>query len=120
MDDEVITISDDIHTGLTLVAALAPTPLPISSWRSLGGYLNYATWAQRERFIELDKAIMTAQAQQREKTLERANELELCMPHDEPDILTIPPGRDHCESVSSILIMIHQRAARDQQDRPTD
>jgi hypothetical protein len=34
---------------------------------------------------------MTDQAQQREKNLERANELELCMPHDEPDILTIAP-----------------------------
>ena len=77
MDDEVITISDGIHTGLKLVPTLAPTPLPISSWRSLGGYLNYATWTQRERFIELDKAIMTAQAQQREKNPERANELEL-------------------------------------------
>jgi hypothetical protein len=91
MDDEFITISGDIHTGLNLVPAVAPTPLPISSWRSLGGYLNYGTWTQRERFIELDKAIMTAQAQQRKENLERAaNQLESCMRHDEPGILMIP------------------------------
>jgi hypothetical protein len=28
-----------------------------SIWRSLGGRLNYEFWAERERFLELDRAI---------------------------------------------------------------
>jgi len=31
--------------------------LPPSPYRSLGGYLNYAGWSERERFMELDRAI---------------------------------------------------------------
>ena len=27
------------------------------SWVSLGGYFDYSTWADRERFVELDRAI---------------------------------------------------------------
>jgi len=33
------------------------TKLPTSRFRSLGGYLNYAGWPNRQRFIELDRAI---------------------------------------------------------------
>ena len=31
--------------------------LPPGPWRSLGGYLDYSIWADRERFLELDSAI---------------------------------------------------------------
>ncbi len=30
-------------------------------WRSLGGYFDYTFWADRERFLELDKAIASGQ-----------------------------------------------------------
>ena len=35
--------------------------LPPSEWRSLGGYFDYCQWADRERFMELDKAIASSQ-----------------------------------------------------------
>lgn len=39
-----------------------PMPkLPPSEWRSLGGYFDYCLWADRERFMELDRAIAAAQ-----------------------------------------------------------
>ncbi len=40
-------------------SAIAPPleKLPPSRWRSLGGYLNYAEWPERERFAELDRAL---------------------------------------------------------------
>ena len=31
--------------------------LPKGPWRSLGGYLDYTDWSDRDRFIELDDAI---------------------------------------------------------------
>jgi hypothetical protein len=34
--------------------------LPPGTWRSLGKYLDYTNWADRERFIELDRAIQLA------------------------------------------------------------
>ena len=55
------------QTNLTLVyggtqeagEALQPQAdtQPTSIWRSLGGSLNYEFWAERERFLELDRAI---------------------------------------------------------------
>ena len=38
--------------------------LPPSEWRSLGGYFDYCHWADRERFMELDKAIASTQRSQ--------------------------------------------------------
>jgi hypothetical protein len=38
--------------------------LPPSEWRSLGGYFDYCLWADRERFMELDKAIAATQRSQ--------------------------------------------------------
>jgi hypothetical protein len=35
--------------------------LPPSPWRSLGGYFDYDHWADRERFVELDRAIAASQ-----------------------------------------------------------
>jgi len=35
--------------------------LPPGEWRSLGGYFDYCLWADRDRFIELDKAIAANQ-----------------------------------------------------------
>jgi hypothetical protein len=31
--------------------------LPPGEWRSLGGYFDYTQWADRDRFLELDRAI---------------------------------------------------------------
>ena len=31
--------------------------VPPSPWRSLGGYLDYSSWKDRDRFLELDRAI---------------------------------------------------------------
>lgn len=31
--------------------------LPPGPWRSLGGFLNYETWEERDRFIELDEVL---------------------------------------------------------------
>lgn len=38
--------------------------LPPSEWRSLGGYFDYEHWADRDRFMELDRAIAAAQRSQ--------------------------------------------------------
>ncbi len=38
--------------------------LPPSDWRSLGGYFDYALWADRDRFMELDRAISASQRTQ--------------------------------------------------------
>lgn len=38
--------------------------LPPSPWRSLGGYFDYSQWSDRERFMELDRAIAAAQRNQ--------------------------------------------------------
>ena len=86
-------ISGEAHAELELLPDLALTPLAASSWRSLGGYFNYETWPHRERFLNLDRAIMIAKAQQLEEHPERAKEVaaQLCMPHDEADIPTISP-----------------------------
>jgi hypothetical protein len=35
--------------------------LPPGPWRSLGGYLDYSDWPERDRFIELDRAIEAGQ-----------------------------------------------------------
>jgi hypothetical protein len=38
--------------------------LPPSPWLSLGGYFDYVHWADRERFMELDRAIAASQRNQ--------------------------------------------------------
>jgi hypothetical protein len=35
--------------------------LPPSDWRSLGGYFDYGPWSDRDRFMELDRAIAASQ-----------------------------------------------------------
>jgi hypothetical protein len=32
--------------------------LPPGPWRSLGGYFDYSKWSERDRFLELDHAIL--------------------------------------------------------------
>jgi hypothetical protein len=43
-------------------------------YRSLGGYFDYSLWPDRERFLELDKAIATGQ-DLRDASLEQENGL---------------------------------------------
>ena len=38
--------------------------LPPSEWRSLGGYFDYSLWADRDRFMELDRAIAASRQSQ--------------------------------------------------------
>ena len=38
--------------------------VPPGEWRSLGGYFDYSHWVDRERFLELDKAIAANQRSQ--------------------------------------------------------
>jgi hypothetical protein len=46
-----------------LLENTTPLPkLPPGPWRSLGGYFDYSTWADRERFLELDRALSTARS----------------------------------------------------------
>jgi hypothetical protein len=48
---------------------MARTPMtqfPCVPWRSLGGFLNYENWPERERFLELDRKIRILRAQERE------------------------------------------------------
>jgi hypothetical protein len=35
--------------------------LPPGEWRSLGGYFDYSHWIDRDRFMELDRAIAASQ-----------------------------------------------------------
>ncbi len=48
-------------------AALPATKLPPGPWRSLGGYMDYSGWADRERFLELDAAIARMREQEKER-----------------------------------------------------
>jgi hypothetical protein len=43
-----------------------PQKLPPTPWLSLGGYLDYSGWEERERFMELDRAIGSLAPHQRE------------------------------------------------------
>ena len=43
----------DFSNAFPLLYELPPGP-----WRSLGGYLDYADWPERERFAELDRSIL--------------------------------------------------------------
>ena len=47
---------------LDMLARVSPGPkslpkVPPGPWRSLGGYLDYSSWKDRDRFLELDRAI---------------------------------------------------------------
>jgi hypothetical protein len=48
--------------------------LAAGPWRSLGGYFDYTHWSDRERFLELDKAIAASQ-ELRDSEVERDDEM---------------------------------------------
>jgi hypothetical protein len=50
-----------VETGESRLQKLPPT-----QFRSLGGYLDYDDWKDRERFMELDRAINALPPHQRE------------------------------------------------------
>ena len=60
--------AEDVETQEP-AAALPAAKLPAGPWRSLGGYMDYSGWEDRERFLELDAAI----ARRREQEKEREN-----------------------------------------------
>jgi hypothetical protein len=48
--------------GITSPGSLGPLEkVAPGPWRSLGGYFDYGSWEDRERFLELDAAIARAQ-----------------------------------------------------------
>jgi hypothetical protein len=61
-------MTSDLYADREFLACEAARPLtgshhwlpdqPPSPWRSLGKKLNYSNWEDRDRFIELDAAIM--------------------------------------------------------------
>src|SRR5580658_3414955 len=53
------TESVDLHCSLPEIVCAAPRlrKLPPGPFRSLGGYLDYEEWPDRERFMELDRAL---------------------------------------------------------------
>src|ERR1700722_15564995 len=53
---EPIGHDEEQRAGRSPLVKLAPGP-----WRSLGGYLDYTCWPERERFLELDLAIKSRQ-----------------------------------------------------------
>ena len=61
--------TDEIKPPLQKLAA--------GPWRSLGGYFDYSLWPDRERFLELNKAIAAGQ-EGRETISERDVEYRLC------------------------------------------
>ncbi len=57
--------SREVRTHQRSYESTPPLPkLPPSDWRSLGGYFDYCLWADRERFMELDRAIAASQRTQ--------------------------------------------------------
>jgi len=50
--------NDTFVDSCDLPEKVAPGP-----WRSLGGYLDYTTWPDRKRFLELDRAIAASRCQ---------------------------------------------------------
>ena len=55
-------VVNDAANGAAAPEIKPPLPkLAAGPWRSLGGYFDYTHWADRERFLELDKAIAASQ-----------------------------------------------------------
>jgi len=55
-------------TGISLALETAlPVPrVAAGPWRSLGGCLDYSQWPDRDRFLELDRALTMAQRREAE------------------------------------------------------
>ena len=54
-------VAHDVETA-NAVREIKPLPkVEMGPWRSLGGCFDYTHWADRERFLELDKAIASCQ-----------------------------------------------------------
>jgi hypothetical protein len=52
----------DAGIGMPSRENKCPLPkLAEGPWRSLGGYFDYSLWADRDRFLELDRAIAAGQ-----------------------------------------------------------
>jgi hypothetical protein len=51
--------SDELSAA---IETSTPIPrFPPGPWRSLGGYFDYSQWPDRDRFLELDRALASAQ-----------------------------------------------------------
>jgi hypothetical protein len=58
-------VNREENAGLELVPEAAGPLCRVEPgpWRSLGGYFDYSGWADRERFLELDRAIAAGEVQ---------------------------------------------------------
>jgi hypothetical protein len=57
-DNRLRRLQGDEMRALETVEVKEPLQrVPESPWRSLGGFLDYSNWHDRERFLELDRAI---------------------------------------------------------------
>lgn len=59
--------SNDSQETSEPAAGIPAKKLPPGPWRSLGGYMDYSGWDERERFLELDAAIARIREQDRER-----------------------------------------------------
>ena len=58
--EQEVRITRNVRTDISSREVRPPLPkLAAGPWRSLGGYFDYSHWPDRERFLELDKAIAT-------------------------------------------------------------
>jgi hypothetical protein len=60
---------DDADGGVAFEASTLMPRLPAGSWRSLRGCFDYSRWHDRERFLELDRALASAQCPEPEDIL---------------------------------------------------
>jgi hypothetical protein len=62
--DSCYSVRENDHqdaVGIALGETSTPLPrLAAGAWRSLGGCLDYSGWKDRDRFLQLDKAIASA------------------------------------------------------------
>jgi hypothetical protein len=52
MDDQTLTANPEDVEAVSRLRRLPPGP-----FRSLGGFLDYAEWPDRDRFLELDRSL---------------------------------------------------------------
>jgi hypothetical protein len=64
------SLTSDSACGATKLGNHLPE-LPSSPWRSIGKRLDYSTWPERDRFIELDAAIVVLEELVRQRNAER-------------------------------------------------
>ena len=72
-DEEDVLLAPDILMNPDFVYQPVPLQkLPLGPYRSLGGFLDYSNWAERDRFLELDLAIQAQSCKEETSEIESA------------------------------------------------